>query len=236
MKKKLIISPHYDDAVGSCAGMIIEDKNEVQYTIMTIFSQILYNKCSDFAKYLHEDVWRIKDKNVRKKENDEACLIIGAHHIEAPFFDAIYRKKDDIWLYPCNGDIFKGINKKDDIDIIKNYIQTYIGMYDEIYFPSGVGEHVDHMILASIGKDFLKKHNNIYFYLDFSYEEKERCISDELKMKKYYISDYAQSIKEQAITKYQSQINMIFQSIKQIHNFYAKYYNDDLGYYEIIYG
>ena len=91
------ISPHFDDAIGSCGGKINNDRvNGNDVYVVTIFSRVTA-PFSDYAKSLH-DYWNLVDPfNDRKKENLDACESIGAKVLNLEYEDAIYRKKDNIY-------------------------------------------------------------------------------------------------------------------------------------------
>ena len=42
--------------------------------------------------------------------------------------------------------------------------------YDLIFFPLGVGHHIDHRILSLIGRDFCRSEYPIVFYEDVPYD------------------------------------------------------------------
>lgn len=105
--KAYYISPHFDDAIGSCGGRIHSDLvNGTDVYLITIFSKVT-GPFSDYAILLH-NYWKLSDPfNDRKNENFEACKSLGIKTINLEYEDAIYRKKDNIYLYPNDGDIFK---------------------------------------------------------------------------------------------------------------------------------
>ena len=57
----------------------------------------------------------------KKNENFEACKSLGIKTINLEYEDAIYRKKDNIYLYPNDGDIFKKIAPDDSLLLEKIY-------------------------------------------------------------------------------------------------------------------
>lgn len=91
--KAYYISPHFDDAIGSCGGRIHSDLvNGTDVYLITIFSKVT-GPFSDYAILLH-NYWKLSDPfNDRKNENFEACKSLGIKTINLEYEDAIYRKK-----------------------------------------------------------------------------------------------------------------------------------------------
>ena len=74
----IILSPHFDDAVLSCAGFIAEKVNEDKSVlIITIFADIPQKPYTEIAQYFHAR-WEILDNPIetRKTEDLEACNIL----------------------------------------------------------------------------------------------------------------------------------------------------------------
>lgn len=214
------ISPHFDDAIGSCGGKINNDRvNGNDVYVVTIFSRVTA-PFSDYAKSLH-DYWNLVDPfNDRKKENLDACESIGAKVLNLEYEDAIYRKKDNIYLYPKDGDIFKEISPSDIalIDEMYVYFKENFNIKDKYYFPMAIGNHVDHCIVNIIGKRLKKAGYNVIFYSDFSYEGKK--IIKNVNKQVFELSEDDINAKINAITKYKSQIFMLFESIDKIEDYY----------------
>lgn len=71
--------------------------------------------------------------------------------------------------YPYwSGEIIENIDKELIIRIAKK-IESEIIKADEVYFPIGIGNHVDHKILFNIGQTLVKKGYPILFYEDLPY-------------------------------------------------------------------
>ncbi|MDO5568562.1 MAG: PIG-L family deacetylase [bacterium] len=219
--KTYYVSPHYDDAIGSCGGKIYFDfLSNISSTIITVFSEV-EEPFSEYAKKLH-DYWKIENPYLeRKKENENACIIVKAHEINLPYKDAIYRSCNNKYLYPNDGDIFNPINSLDNDlcnQIIEN-IKSIIKKDDIVYFPLGVGNHVDHMIVHNVGVILKKEGYNIKFYRDFSYKC-DLVLNNEYKKNIFKLSDELIEKKSIAMSKYVSQIEMLFENKEKIIDYY----------------
>lgn len=230
--KVYYISPHFDDAIGSCGGKIHSDLiNGNNVYLVTIFSKVTA-PFSDYASSLH-NYWQLSDPfNDRKNENFEACKSLGLKAINLEYEDAIYRKKDNIYLYPNDGDIFKKIASDDNLllkKIYTNFKKNFSKDY-KYYFPMSIGNHVDHRIANIIGRKLKCDGYNIMFYSDFSYEN----FTSNRKEKKriFYLTEENIKAKITAVSKYKSQIFMIFGTVDKIEEYYRNKLNKEEIYYE----
>lgn len=226
------ISPHFDDAIGSCGGKIDSDiKNRNYVYVVTIFSKVTA-PFSDYANSLHA-YWKLSDPfNDRKNENFEACKSLGAKVINLEYEDAVYRKKDNIYLYPNDGDIFKEI-VPDDMSLLEKVYTNFKEKFskdNKYYFPMSIGNHVDHCITNIIGKMLKRDGYNITFYSDFSYDDV--ISSGNEKKQIFYLTEENIKAKTNAVSKYKSQIFMIFGSTEKIEEYYRNKLNKEEIYYE----
>ena len=230
--KHIFLSPHFDDAIGSCGGLInrlVTRGDEV--TVITVFAHIIKNDFSDFAKELN-NLWNLKSPvEERIIENKNACEKMNIKYLNLDFTEAIYRKEKSKYLYPLSNDIFKDIvdedsNLKNDIfDILCKYVKED----DLIYVPSSIGNHVDHKIVCEVGK-MLTNTNKVIFYEDFSYEGSPNIAKT--KIVKIKLSDEELFAKIEAVKEYKSQIEMLFGSIENIKLYYEKKLDREEIYYE----
>lgn len=145
MGKVIFLSPHLDDAVFSCAGLIqdcVQQSQEV--TIVTIFSQ---------------------GANERIAEDLRATQILGCNSHLLNFKDAPIRLGSSDVLFQ---------NISSDEDTIENLIQAFIHLKNEVpsdtrfFAPLAVGWHVDHIITFEAAiKAF--SNSNLEFYEDAPY-------------------------------------------------------------------
>ena len=230
--KIFYISPHYDDAVGSCGARMSRDKMENEVNLITVFSEIK-KPFSEYANMLHA-YWNLKDPlSDRKNENIHVCKFLEINNIMLGFFDSIYRTFNNEYIYPSQESIFSKVSPLDSelIENIKNAILRYITKEDLIFFPLGVGSHVDHIIVSEVGKILKSENYKVSFYLDFYYTGMlpEMCESlDEVKIK--FDSNFVND-KINAVKLYKSQVHMLYGDESKI----AEYYNNKLKGVEIYY-
>lgn len=243
MKKRLaskfiFISPHYDDAIGSCACLIdLLIKKKYNVDILTVFSKLYIGNKSKLAQDILE-FCGLKDGVIeRKMENQKACSYLHANIIDFPFYDAIYRKDaHGNWLYNSFIELFDQVNEQDNLlfqALIKKFQRQYTSKDTYLFFPSAKGGHVDHKIVKQLGF-FLKNIGyNIIFYDEFSYNNNYFYMTG-LEKKKILFSFDELYTKINAVKFYKSQHSMLFQN-KSIEEYYINTNLIDNKWFELYY-
>lgn len=155
--KNIIISAHCDDALLSLGGYILSSKR--------VFIVDIFGTCAWMKGSKHEDYNEITIINQR--EEKKAIKKSGAKLIIYELPEALLRG------YDCWNQ--KQILESDKIisAAIKKIIEKLIGKNNNIFFPMGIGNHVDHVLINNQLKgiyDSLKlKNNKMFFYEDIPY-------------------------------------------------------------------
>lgn len=172
-KKILVLSPHLDDAVLSCADHILEWKKQGHdLTVVSIFTKFQNNYISQAAKNsLYKAGFKDAEEceKLRKEEDREAMKKLGVCYQHLDFVDGWYRIHEKSSVYP-NQTLFSGhISNKDSklISELKNKLQSYRA-FEMILIPFGVGKHADHLVARSVAETVFH-HHNLWFYVDFPY-------------------------------------------------------------------
>lgn len=134
MTLALFLSPHLDDAILSCAGRIqrhVAQGHEV--VLLTVFS--------------HADPLDTADWAARRREDHAAATRLRAHTRwlglpDAPFRDPAYTDFDAITGPHAPGD---AAWRSRSIAILRNELDARPPA--ALYFPLGVGDHVDHRLV-----------------------------------------------------------------------------------------
>ncbi len=149
----IYISPHFDDAVLSCGGLIWEQvRAGEQVEIWTICAGYPPpGGLSAFAKQLHKD-WdtgtAAETIRLRRKEDRTAAGIVGAKLRHLPLPDCIYRRSpegesyypEDVFVPPQAGDAAVFVPQ------IERRLRSLARPADRLVCPLSVGSHVDHRL------------------------------------------------------------------------------------------
>ncbi|MHB1254047.1 MAG: PIG-L deacetylase family protein [Candidatus Humimicrobiaceae bacterium] len=170
--KFIFLSPHFDDAVLSCGGLIAKAMSQGCLVNVITF----YTKQTDpsiFSPKLRKIVKKLATYKERKEEDMAALDLLGAKATWLCYSERIYRQP---WLKSLF-DIFKvpeeaDLNGFDNIASIKEYLVQLFENNPEAYFfaPLGIGNHFDHveLFLACIVTAMdCKIFDRFFFYEDF---------------------------------------------------------------------
>lgn len=214
------ISPHLDDAVLSCANLILRlIKNKKRIKIITVFTKSLKIDVTPQAKEFvsicgyNDSLKLFKD---RASEDVEACRYIGAKYKHLGFVDAAWRTNNKEPVYPDPKTQFSGVVSKKDISLIKNIknkiLKNIPGRKIILFAPIGIGEHADHLIVSRAVSEL--PYPKI-FWEDFPYNlnktKKKNFFNTNNDYKIYFKTKTSNNnLPNELIRKYKSQISSLF--------------------------
>lgn len=151
MEKVIFISPHLDDAIFSCAGLIqklIKESTPVE--IITVFAQ---SDLSQNDLYLN-----------RQEEDKKAARTLGASIQHLNFLDGPFRIDNPKMLFQSLD------NEKQTIESVTEKVkEIFYNNSKAIYYaPLGVGWHKDHLITFGAAVSAIPK-NSLIFYEEAPY-------------------------------------------------------------------
>lgn len=161
MGRPIIFSSHIDDAYFSLGGMISKTYQEVDWTIINVFSKSNYTKISKN---------NLAPERVTKLRKNEELINSKKFGIKTEFWDY-----PDLFLrgYPRWNST---INRKKDYELLNDLWAKIEGIIDhssKIFFPLGFGNNVDHLILFELAEKIIDQKFNfnakIVFYEDLPY-------------------------------------------------------------------
>lgn len=186
LRNVVVISPHFDDAILSCGGLIrMLTRQRVNVTVLTIFSGHPVPPLSDAATFFHDKCGLGPDAiSVREAEDDAACARLCARTARLGLPDCLYRTdQEGSPRYPRIPDIWHmdPDAEKDVIDDTRRGLETSPewNAADLVLRPLGVGGHADHQI-ARVAADSASEsatelaHWSLW-YEDQPYVFRERC-------------------------------------------------------------
>lgn|ERR1019366_6400037 len=175
MLAHMFVSPHFDDAVGSCGGTIrrlVGIGHTVR--ILTVFGGAEREPFSMPARVLHAE-WKLeRPVGHRRLEDASACLVLGCESSFCEFPDAIYRQAaDGRHLYPTFESLHGPIAAEDSVlaEQLAAQIECYLDKNTVIYCPLAIGTHVDHAVVRECGNLLTAHGLTVVFYRDFYYDQ-----------------------------------------------------------------
>jgi LmbE family N-acetylglucosaminyl deacetylase len=170
----IFLSPHYDDVVLSCGGVVASLADAGCRPLMvTVFGgETPEELVGDFARWKHSR-WGYASADevlaVRRAEDAAAAAILGCRTRWLGFFDAIYRGE----RYARDGELF---GTPDEIEaglvpLIAAEIRS-LPEWEEgtrVYVPLGVGGHVDHQLTFAAGRLLAAQGVPVFAYEDCPY-------------------------------------------------------------------
>ncbi|MEZ0396644.1 MAG: PIG-L family deacetylase [Anaerolineales bacterium] len=148
----IYLSPHFDDAVLSCGGLIhAQAQQGLTVEIWTLFGgEPPAGPLSDFARQIH-DLWGTGDGPqtvaLRKEEDLAAAARLGAETVHFDFLDCIYRRAPDgaplysqsVFVAPHPLDA--GLPER-----LAAALASELLAEDALVCPLALGGHVDHLL------------------------------------------------------------------------------------------
>ena len=218
----IYISPHLDDVVLSCGGLVYEQVK----TGATVEIWTLTAKCPDpqslpnFARLLHER-WGTDANAVqtRREEDLKACQILGAQAMHLRWMDCIYRfREDGEALVQVDDDIFNAVPEPDLIESISDYLHRNIPATASLVFPIGIGSHVDHRLtcLAVQASGLPGLYYADYPYVTYNYEQTNLLEAETWQRLPTVISESGLLSWQKAVAAYKSQLSTFWRTRKEM--------------------
>jgi LmbE family N-acetylglucosaminyl deacetylase len=220
--RHIVFSPHCDDAIACCGGTIAQALAAGDLvTVFTLFCGPVALPFSPVAETLHK-IWSAPEDVVRlrRAEDEAASARLGASLLFGDTPEAIYRRDPEgVWLYEQLSGIFDKRRPEDDrlVAELVEEIQSRVSLsWARLYFPLGIGCHVDHLIMFEVGQVFAREGHDVVFYEDFPYAAKRADYQRRLEALPDFrsfttkLSEHDILAKIDAFSYYRSQILMLF--------------------------
>ncbi len=215
----IYLSPHFDDAVLSCGGLIFEQSRQgLPVEIWTIFAgDAPEGSLSPLALRCHVD-WGIPDPHdlvaARRDEDQAAAAIVGAETVHFSLPDCIYRRSaQGESLYPEQ--VFVPIHPFDlglDADIAA-VLAAELVPEDILVAPLAIGQHVDHR-LARMAAERLAR--PLRYYADIPYVLRQPELlapaTQGMQSERYPVSEEGLQAWASGSASYQTQMVMVFET------------------------
>lgn len=213
----IYISPHFDDAVLSCGGLIWEQTHSgIPVEIWTVMAgDPPVGAESALAQQMHAD-WQTKTAQetvaIRRSEDQNAARRVGAAIRHLPIPDAIYRRSKTGTLHYPDG-IFVPPNPRENdfVNEITRLVAEKLTQYDTIVCPLAIGGHVDHIItrkaVESLGRP-------LWYYADVPYvlwdSDALAPTTEGMAGKSFFVSPQGLAGWQDSIEAHASQVTSLF--------------------------
>jgi LmbE family N-acetylglucosaminyl deacetylase len=232
----IYLSPHLDDAVLSCGGLIWLQAQRGQHVeIWTICAgDAPPGPVSALAQELHER-WQTPFQGVarRRAEDARACQRLGATYRHFNLPDCIYRWLSDGPLIRENWQIFSPINPAENhlIGEISRLIQDNLPHRARLVTPLSVGGHVDHRLVRAATEQLSRR---LWYYSDYPYAARNgKDLTDAAsgfeRQTSRLIPDAALRAWQDAIADYTTQVSTFWGSREELDADLLKYCREDQG-------
>jgi len=232
------LSPHLDDAVFSCGGIIHEQIRNGEHVEVWTFATMDagFSTISPYAQSLHARWGDIENPmRLRREEDKKAMALLGCKWLHLDFPDCIYRldRATGEPLIKTDQDLFSLQNKIDPL-LAKNLIQILLDELTirslrtsemkrdperiDIIAPLAVGNHIDHRLVRFAAE---KLEFPLYYFADFPYAAKdsgaiEASLPSKTPPERIRITERGVAAWQDAITCYQSQISSFWDSMEEM--------------------
>ncbi|HET7091613.1 MAG TPA: PIG-L family deacetylase [Anaerolineae bacterium] len=217
----IFLSPHLDDAVLSCGGLIYQlaQAGEAVQVITIFAGDPPPGPLTPFAQSLHER-WQAASAD-RRAEDGEALSLLGAQATHWPYADAVYRRHPATGaaLYDSEESIFGEVAEADApaIESLRDRLKR-LDPSARLIVPLMAGHHVDHQIVRTAAESVGR---SLIYYEDYPYAETPEKLEAVLRSGSWApelvpLTDEAIEVKAASMLAYRSQISTFFKSAHEM--------------------
>lgn len=213
----IYLSPHLDDAVLSCGGMMAQQvRNGERVIVITVCAgDPPPGPLSSFAESLHQR-WNTSANAValRRAEDIAALRIVGAEVIHWEVPDCIYRAVNGEHLYASESALFGELHPAE-AALAKSLAAQLAALGPaRWYAPYTLGHHVDHQLVRRAAE---LSDAALAYYEDYPYAERETVSSAEpLAPQLIALTESDLAAKSRAIAEYRSQISSFWKGVPEM--------------------
>lgn len=233
----IYLSPHLDDVVLSCGGLVWEQtQSGEQVSIWTVCAGYPPSQpLSDFARKLHSR-WETDEDavNVRREEDRKANQRLGANTNHFSFLDAIYRKSalDGSPLYPSVVELC-GELRSEDFELaeeLRDELSKSLPQDGELVCPLAIGGHVDHQLVKHAVHGLKRR---TWYYADFPYvlqqQDPYKDFTQGMRARVFPVSEAGLKVWGEAVAEHQSQISTFWAGINEMKSAIQGYWSKEQG-------
>ena len=244
--KWVFLSPHYDDVVYSCGGMIweiIQSGELVRVWTVCAGAPAPGEPLSAFARELHER-WGagVEAVKIRRREDRAALRLLrtGARYGDLP--DCIYRRLADGWLVNGEEDLWKPVHPQEEgvVEALSVWIASGLKRLGKphqvcLVSPLTLGNHIDHSVVRAAAERAAARVNcELLYYADYPYAGKDGVDAAEKTAPGWRqvcgsVSEAALAVWQDAAACYTSQISTFWSGRSGLNAALEKYWRSGGG-------
>lgn len=232
----VFLSPHLDDAVLSCGGMIWQQ-------VQAGSTVEIWTLCAGdppagprppFALSL-EERWQTGSESAAKRraEDRAACELLGARAVHFDLPDCIYRRlPDGSPLVKDEDDLWQPLPPGEQalVERLAGQIAAQLPRRCRLAAPLALGDHVDHRLARAAA---LHLRRAVHFYADYPYSARFKihraCIEPGWRRERLALSPAALDAWREAIACYTSQITSFWSGLDAMRASVSEYFNQGGG-------
>jgi LmbE family N-acetylglucosaminyl deacetylase len=236
------LSPHFDDVVLSCGGMIWEQVRSGQSVeIWTICAGAPQpdQPLSPFSKQLH-DRWQTGPAAVtaRKQEDKAAAMRLGVISNYWVLPDCIYRRlPDGTWLVNGEEDLWTAVHPQEEpvVEQLCGWLFANLLPDDHLVSPLTLGNHVDHRLVRQAAERAARRGKYaLYYYSDYPYvvsnkDDQVEKVGEGWEKVCQTVSREALSAWQEAVAGYVSQISTFWGGLDEMQTALESYWRSGGG-------
>jgi LmbE family N-acetylglucosaminyl deacetylase len=228
----IFLSPHFDDAVLSCGGIIWEEVHRgAQVSIWTICASAPpAGQLSPFAEQLHARWGTGAEATERRRQEDiNSCKHLGAAYRHLDLHDCIYRQgPKGEFLYASEESLNGKLHALDLhwIERLCNELEREIPRHARIVCPLAFGNHVDHQLVRAAAE---RISDPLWYYADYPYVQRRTVQLDELvekgwKARHFRVSPNGLAAWQVSVAAHGSQISTFWPSLTAMQEAIREYW------------
>ncbi len=229
-KQWIYLSPHLDDAVYSCGGLISQQvQRGEKAAVWTVFAgDPAQHQMTPYAQSLHER-WGtgLNAAVLRRVEDQTACEIVGAEPRHFQWLDCIYRSVAGLPLVSSDDDLFNSATpvQQDLAAEIVAMLQEQVPAEASVVVPLGAGNHIDHRVARMAAET---AELDLLYYADVPYvlghqDEVERLTAEMQPAVTEQITASAMDKWLEAAAAYKSQMSTFWDSKEALRQQFKDY-------------
>lgn len=236
------LSPHFDDVVFSCGGMVWEQVQSGQPVEIWTLCAGEPDPRLPLSPYALSDHKRWKTGPdavlIRRAEDDAAARALGAKTKRWSLPDAIYRQlPDQTWLINIGDDLWKPVHPQEQgvLERMAAWLASNLDKTDVLVSPLTLGNHVDHrLVRAAAERAAAQVGCALLYYPDYPYVSRPDVdwsgkIGEDWQKTCRTISPAALQAWQKAVYCYASQMSTFFADRADMESSLAHYLNTGGG-------